>query len=199
MSQSARTQTILRRFPLHLGADDPGKLFTDVVAGLGGELDVKSVQLGRVRRAHALGDAGEERDLFLLAGLHDLRSEDFELTRIRLAATDAAARVLGDEASTDDDRTAATAKLPDLLGLQSDAFPAWPDEDDDPGPAETRLGAALSDLASYPSELDLLRGAVESVIRLHREGNGTISALLGAGAAHLELELGAIVDARDEY
>ena len=199
MIQTARTQTILRRFPRHLGADDPGKLFTDVVAGLGGELEVKSVQLGRVRRAHALGDADEERDLFLLAGLHDLRADDLELTRVRLTAIGSAAGTLADEASSADDRAAAVAQLPNLLGLQVDAFPAWPDDGDDPGPAEARLSAALSDLVSYPSELDLLRGAVESVIRLHRAGNGTISALLGAAAAHLELELGELVDAEDEY
>lgn len=188
MTQSARTLTILRRFPRHLGADDPGKVFSSVVGGLGSELDVKSVQLGRVRRSHALGDADEERDLLLLAGLHHLESHDLELTRIRLAALREAAG----------DPTTAGAKLPDLVGLQPDVFPEWPDETDETA-AQTRLADALDATTSYPSELDLLRGTVETVIGLHREGNGTVSALLGAGATYLELGVETIVDTADEY
>ena len=199
MTQSARTLTVLRRFPRHLDADDPGKVFSEVVGGLGGELDVKSVQLGRVRRSHALADAGEERDLLLLAGLHDLKPNDLELTRIRLAAVRAIEKTLADGASTQDDRTAAIAQLPQVLGLQPDAFPAWPADGSDPEPAQARLAGALGDLSSYPSELDLLRGTVESVIRLHREGNRTVTAILWAGAAYLELGLGTIVDTEDEY
>jgi hypothetical protein len=198
VTQSARTLTILRRFPRHLGADDPGKVFSSVVDGLGGELDVKSVQLGRVRRSHALGDVDEERDLLLLAGMHHLSSEDLELARIRLAALRKVQATLADEASGEDERTAAKAELPDLLGIQADSFPAWPDETDDTD-ADARLADALGTTASYPSELDLLRGTVESVIGLHRAGNGTVGALLGAGAAYLELGLGAVVDTRDEY
>jgi hypothetical protein len=196
---TARTLTILRRFPRHLEVDDPGKLFTDVVNGLGGELDVKSVQLGRVRRSHALGDADEERDLFRLAGLHDLKTEDLDVTRLRLAALRAVRATLADDAASPDDKTAAATSLQDLLGLPPDAFPAWPAEGDDPAPAEARLATALGELVSYPSELDLLRGTVESVIELHRAGNGTVSALLGAGATYLELGLESIVDTDDLY
>ena len=192
MTQSARTLTILRRFPRHLGADDQGKVFSDVVAGIAGELDVKSVQLGRVRRSHALGDADEERDLMLLAGLHDLRDESVELTRIRLDSVRALVKTLAD------DPEAAVASLPQALALPADSFPAWQDEEDDDA-AHARLGAALADVASYPSELDLLRSTVRSVIDLHRAGNGTVSALLGAAATYLELELGSIVDTEDEY
>ena len=195
---SARTTTILRRFPRHLGADDPGKVFAEIVDGLGGELDVKSVQLGRVRRAHALGDADEERDLFLLAGLHDLRPGDFELTRLRLDAVRGTAATLRDQSSTEDELDAAAADLRPLLGLASDVFPAWPGEAD-AAPARARLAAALEGLAAYPSELDLLRSAVRRVVALHRSGNGTVAALLGAAAAHLGLELGGIADTADEY
>jgi hypothetical protein len=198
VTQSARTLTILRRFPRHLETDDPGKIFSDVVGGLGGELDIKSTQLGRVRRAHALGDAGEERDLLLLAGLHDLKPGDLELTRIRLAAVHAIEQTLADGGSSEDDRPAAIGRLPQTLGLQPDAFPSWPGETDT-APAEARLAGALADVTSYPSELDLLRGTVESVIGLHRAGNGTVESLLGAGAAYLELGLGAVVDTEDEY
>lgn len=200
MSPSARTLTVLRRFPRHLGVDDPGKLFGSVADGLGRELDVKSAQLGRVRRSHALGDADEERDLLKLAGLHDLHAEDFEITRLRLDAAAAAAAKLSDASTTEAERTAVEAALPDLLGLAKDSFPSWPAEPD-PTASRARLGAALGKLASYGSELDLLRGTVESVIRLHREGNGTVPALLGAGATHLQLELdsASVVDAEDRY
>jgi hypothetical protein len=199
MIATARTLTILRRFPRHLEVDDPGKLFTDVVNGLGQELDVKSVQLGRVRRSHALGDADEERDLFLLSGLHDLKTEDLDVTRLRLDAARAVRATLADDTATADVKQAAVASLQQLLGLPPDAFPAWPSEGVDVGPAEARIAAALGELVSYPSELDLLRGTVESVIRLHRAGNGTVSALLGAGATYLELGLDSIVDTDDLY
>ena len=86
MSPTARTRTILERFPAHLQADDPGKLFVEVVDALSGELDVKSSQLGRTRRAHALGDADETTDLRLLAALHGFRDDDFALLGVRLAA-----------------------------------------------------------------------------------------------------------------
>ena len=196
---TARTLTILRRFPRHLEVDDPGKLFTDVVNGLGRELDVKSTQLGRVRRSHALGDADEERDVFLLAGLHDLKTEDIDVTRLRLDALRAVRSTLADDSASPDDKTAAVTSLDQLLGLPADAFPVWSTEGDDPAPAEARLADALGELVSYPSELDLLRTTVESVIDLHRAGNGTISALLGAGATYLELGLESIVDTDDLY
>lgn len=195
---TAQTQAILGRFPRHLYADDPGKIFSTVADGLGGELGVKSVQLGRVRRAHALGDADEERDLLLLAGLHHLASGDLELTRIRLTAAGAIAQTLADDSSSEDDDSAAVARLPDVLALQQDSFPSWTGEADATA-ARARLATALQNLVSYPSELDLLRGTVENVIDLHRAGNGTIEALLGAASAYLELEVGDVVDTADEY
>jgi hypothetical protein len=199
MTATARTETILQRLPRHFGADEQGKVFSEVVGGLGGELDVKSVQLGRVRRSHALADADEERDVMLLAGLHHLATDDLELTRIRLEAVRAVEHTLSDGASTDADDTAAIGRLPQLLGLEPDAFPAWASEGADPAPARARLAAALRALTAYPSELDLLRGNVESVIELHRAGNGTVGALLDAAAAYLQLDAGPAVDTGDEY
>jgi hypothetical protein len=196
---TARTLTILRRFPRHLEVDDPGKLFIDVVNGLGGELDVKSVQLGRVRRSHAVDDADEERDLFLLAGLHDLRTEDLDVTRLRLDAVRAVRATLSDASATPDAKQAAVTSLQQLLGLPPNAFPAWPAEGNDPAPAEARVATALGEVVAYPSELGLLRGTVESVVALHRAGNGTVRALLGAGATYLELGLDSIVDTDDDY
>jgi len=199
MTATARTLTILRRLPRHLEADDPGKLFTEVVNGLGQELDVKSVQLGRVRRSHALGDADEERDLFLLGALHDLKTEDLDITRLRLDAARAAQATLASEAASPDDKQTAVADLQHMLSLEPDAFPIWPAEGTDVEPAQARLASAVGELVSYPSELDLLRGTIESVIGLHRAGNGTVAALLRAGATYLELGLQSIIDTDDLY
>ncbi len=198
MSPTARTRTILGRFPRHLEVDAPGKLFADVVDELGLELDVKSRQLARVRRSHALGDADQERDLRLLGGLHGFRDEDFDILRLRLDAAGAVRATLVDPSSTPADRSAASAKLLDLLGLRDDAFPEWPGEAD-AGPAQARLAAALATLVSYRSRLEALRGSLRSVIELGRIANGTITALLGAAAAYLTLEPAAVTDAEDGY
>lgn len=129
MSPSARTRTILERFPAHLQADDPGKLFLAVVDALSGELDVKSSQLGRTRRAHALGDADETTDLRLLAALHGLRDADFAVLRIRLAAHEPAVSYGGELELRR--RTIATA-----IGLHRDGN----------GAVGTLLGAAAASL-----------------------------------------------------
>lgn len=186
-----RAGTILDRFPSHLQAGDPGKLVGKVVDSLARELDVKSSQLGRVRRAHALGDADERADLQLLAALHDLRSDDFAVLRLRLAAAGALAAAL----PADD----AVAQLPALLGLQTDAFAPFPEEGTATGAARARLAAALRGLVSYGSELELLRRSIGTAIVLHRDGNGTVATLLGAAAASLALEIVDVQHTDDRY
>jgi hypothetical protein len=94
---------------------------------------------------------------------------------------------------------AAVAKLPQVLGLTADAFPSWPAEGTDAGPAQARLETALAQLVSYGSELELLRGVIRSVVALHRGGNGTVSALLGAAAAYLALSIDSVADAEDGF
>ena len=188
---SGRTAVVLDRFPRHMAAGDPGKRFEVVAAALGAELDVKTSQLGRVMRAHALGTADEERDLLLLAAVHGLRDEDFELLRLRLAAVRAIRAGLPAEEALE--------RLPDVLGVRADAFAPFPDENDDPAPARERLAAALGALASYGSELDLLRGSLGAVIGRHRDGNGTAGGLLGAAAAYLGLETTALAHSDDRY
>jgi hypothetical protein len=187
---SGRTAVVLDRFPRHMAAADPGKRFEVVADALGAELDVKTSQLGRVRRAHALATADEERDLLLLAALHGLRDEDFELLRVRLAAV----RVIRADLPAEE----ALERLPAVLGVRADAFQPFPGEDDGE-PARERLGAALGALASYGSELDLLRGSLAGVIGRHRDGNGTAGGLLGAAAAYLGLEPTALAHSDDRF
>jgi hypothetical protein len=191
VSPTARTLAILDRLPSHLQASDPGKLFVDVVDALSRELDVKSSQLGRTRRAHALGDAEEPTDLRLLALLHGLREDDFAVLRIRLERLDELRRALPDDAAVE--------QLPALLGLEPDAFPPFPAEGIGTGPARVRLVAALSALVSFRSELELLRRSIRSAVALHRNGNGSVQTLLGAGASALALEIVDVDDSADRY
>jgi hypothetical protein len=184
----SRAGTVLSRFPVHLGADRPGTLLGDVVASLVGPLDVQSSQVGRVRAAHRLGDCDEENDLLLLAGLHGLGPEAFELVHQRVAAVGALATQLADPATTPDAAAAALATLPDLLAVPADAFA---------GTAE--VTEALRRLAAYASVLDLVRGCLAGVVRVHRGGNGTVGALLGAAAAYLALDVVEVAHLEDRF
>jgi len=191
VSPTARSLGILDRFPRHLQADDPGKVFTAVVDALSAELDVKSSQLGRTRRAHALGDAEEATDLFLLAALHGLRDDDFSVLQIRLARLRAVRAALPSENAVD--------QLPSLLGLPVDPFPPFPAEGAGTDQARARLAAALGALVSYRSEVELLRRSIAEAVALHRDGNGTVRALLGAGAGALLLEVASVAHSDDRY
>jgi hypothetical protein len=189
MPPATRTGTILGRFPRHLEADGPGKLFGAVVATLAGALDVQTDQVGRLRRAHRLGHADEHTDLLGLAALHGLREQDFATLELRLAAVRSLAATLADAGAAPADVTAALKALTTRIGLPEDVFPRFPAEGADPAPARARLAAALSALGHYDSELDLLRARIRAIVDLHRAGNGTVGALLGASAAQLDLEL----------
>ncbi len=195
MGSAALAPAILARFPRHLEADQPGKLLGQVVASLAVDLDVLGGQLGGVRRARRLDFATEDRDLLLLAALHGLGAGDFGVLASRVASLRAVSAVLANASSTPDAVAATLAALPDLVGIASGAFPRFPAEGSDPGPARARLAAALAAAAGYASELDRLRARIRTVIALHRAGNGTVSAILSAAASALDLEVVTIVHA----
>lgn len=195
MTTSTRTPTILERFPRHLEADQPGKLFGTVVDALAGELDVKTTQLGRIRESHRLAEASE-RDLLLHASLHGLRQQDFEILSERLAAAGSLRRKLTKGAGEGAD---AVKSLKDALGLLPDTFVAWPGDGQDQGPLHRALESSLAVLGSYESVLDLLRACLRTVIHLHRTGNGTVGAILGAAAAHLQLDLEKLGHSDDRF
>ena len=69
---SARTDTVLDRFPGHMAVRDPGKRIGAAVDALAGDLDVLTLQSGDVRRAHRIGDATTVRDVLGLVGAHGL-------------------------------------------------------------------------------------------------------------------------------
>ena len=192
MPVSARALGILDRFPRHLELARPDKLFAEVVDALAEGLDVQTAQVGRVRRAHRLDHADEERDLLLLAATHGLRDDDVAVLPMRLAAIVAAEAVLAAKPPGDAAAVAARAALVELIGPPVDTFTPWPADGADLRPAQARLVAAVAALRAYANEMDLLRVRIATVIDLHRAGNGTIGALLGASANQLDLDIEAV-------
>ena len=181
---TARVGEVLGRFPAYLGlADAP--VATWVATGLAGDLDVQSAQLLDIRKAHRIGLAATETDLFLLASLHGLGPERVQPLRIRLAAVAALAGQLA--AGTIEAATAAQL-VTSLLQVPASAQPAL-----------SQLGAALAPLLSYSAQVGYFRACLQAVIGLHRAGNGTVSALLGAASAYLGLAPSPAVDSADGY
>lgn len=180
---SFRARTLLGRFPRHLALDEPGTLAGELVSTLAADLDRQTAQLGRVRTAHRYAAADERRDLLLLVGLHRLGEGQLDLLDRRLAA------LAGLEA-------AAGPSLPDLLNLPADPWPSWPGEADGTA-AAARLATALAALQDYAARLAQARTLFTDVIADHRNGNGSIIALLAAAAAYLGLALKPVPGARD--
>ncbi|UCD79860.1 MAG: hypothetical protein JSW26_00045 [Desulfobacterales bacterium] len=199
MALAARVSRIINRFPRHWEADGAGKVFNTVVESLALELEVKSTHSGRVRHAHRLRFAEERRDILLLAGLH-------AITAKHLAINDRRRRALQENAATLADDTLDAAGYEEarqLLSLliavsQQDLAP----REDDPDPAagyHSRLAEAIKKTTGFREELDAIRRQVRSLIDVHRHGNGTIAALLGATAAYLYLEPGPVTHSSDGY
>jgi hypothetical protein len=182
---AARVADVLGRFPAYLGLARPDTLATWVVTGLSGDLDVETAQLLGIRQAHRIGQAATETDLFLLASLHGLGPERAEPLRIRLEAVTALAGQLA--AGTIDAATAAQL-VTSLLQVRASAQPAL-----------GQLGAALAPLLAYNAQVGYFRACLRTVIGLHRGGNGTVSALLGAAAAYLGLAPSPAVDSADGF
>ncbi|KYG09200.1 hypothetical protein BE21_19260 [Sorangium cellulosum] len=193
---SARALAILERFPRHLDAARPDKLFAHVVHALAVDLVLETSQLGLIRRAHRLGHADELRDLHLLAALHDLRPADFEALRRRFAAARSRAEALATTPPAG--LTAARASLALLVGAGESTFVAWPSEADDAEALE-RLTRAVLDATSYAAECDRLRRQIAVAVAIHRQGNGTIGALLRGAANALDLDVVQVRHSTDGY
>ncbi|MEY4748463.1 MAG: hypothetical protein RIQ60_677 [Pseudomonadota bacterium] len=202
---SARAITILSRFPRHLALDEPGTLFAEVVDALAGHLDRQLADLGRVRRAHRLGQVDELVDLFGLAALHGLRDELLEPVARRLDAVAVAAQALAaaaapglapaDQASL---TSAALARLPDALSLAPEPWPAAPGELAS-STTLARMATTLAELASYAEALQTRRRVIMDLIDVHRSGNGSPTALLHAAASLLGLRPGRVQRSGDDY
>jgi hypothetical protein len=187
---STRATTILQRFPRHLDLTREDKVFAHVVNSLARELDVKTMQIGRVRKSHRLGQADELRDLLLLAGLHDLRPIRFDIVRLRHDALTAIADTLDDDSADADDKEEAVTTLRTLLGL-ADLGSYASDY--------AALSRALRTLTGYTACLGILRHQIKELIRIHRTGNGTVRSLLEASAAYLHLRVNHIAHVGEDY
>jgi hypothetical protein len=177
---SARGQAILDRFPLHVGARDPGKRFGIVVDGLVAGGEVLTRQVGDVRRAHRVGESPTVGDLLGLAAMHGLRDEALVPIGVRLAAVAAAV------AADPDD----VASLAPLLNLPVQVLDGLGDE---------ARSAALAALTGHAGALAAARGAVLAVVAAAVGGNGTSAALLHASAAYLGLQVHEVTHTGDRW
>lgn len=184
---SGRAQTILDRFPVCLGLDDPAKAFAFMVDRLAVELDVASSNAGRLRRNHRLGSVDNEWDLQELMDLHEFPSSTFEPLTRRFDAV----RAAGQELIADPGNAALASEIRDrllpLIGASSGIFPPFPDEA--PEVTNQRLGNAMLELGRYRSEMANRRHIAAELIDVHATGNATVSALLRATTALLALDI----------
>ncbi|MFN2354437.1 MAG: hypothetical protein ABR512_07930 [Desulfopila sp.] len=187
---SKRATTILSRFPRHLDLTREDKVFAQVVNSLARELDIKTMQVGQVRKSHRLGQADEMGDLLLLAGLHDLRPIRFDIVRLRHDALNGVATILGDESAAAEDWEDAVTTLRKLLGLADLGDYALD---------YSLLAEALRKLTGYTSCLDILRYQIKQLIRIHRAGNGSVRSLLEASGAYLHLRVDGISHVGNDY
>ncbi len=187
---SKRAAAILARFPRHLDLTRDDKVFAQVVNSLARELDIKTMQIGRVRKAHRLGQADEVRDLLLLAGLHDLQPIRFDLIRLRLDGLKDVATTLGDASAAAEAKEGAVNTLRHLLGLAD--LGSY-------GLDYSLLAATLLKQTGYVAWLGILRHQIKELIRIHRAGNGSVRSLLDASGAYLHLRVNNITHVGDDY
>lgn len=184
---SGRGSSVLERFPRHLSADDPDKMLAHVVDVFARELDGRSSEVQRIRRAHRLADAETVWDLLGHAALHDLRRQDFDLIDRRFEAVDLVSEVLLSAAGSPE-AAAVRDVLTATLGTPAGIFPQWSNEPDLVA-ADQRLGNALRDLTRYARELVEYQVRTKLFAGLHQHGNGTAEVLLKATAGHIGLSL----------
>jgi len=209
MALARRAGDILSRFPRHWEADGAGKVFGLVVRELARNLEILSAHTGRVRHAHRIDDAGEVRDLLLIAGLHGFGPAHFALGSRRRAALMSVASVLNDPQADDpeaapseftpEDRETERKRLGDLLALRDAVLEPVPEEPDPDVQYHDRLAGAIQELTGLEPELAAMRRRLHRLIRTHRAGNGTVAAILHAAAAYLGLEPGPVESEADDY
>lgn len=191
-----RALSILARFPRHLDAARSDKLFAHVVHALEVGIELQTSQVGAIRRAHRLGNADEVRDLHLLGGLHDLRPADFDALVRRFAAL----RALADDlaAAAAPDRAGVRASLALLIGAGQATFVPFTGEANET-PVTARLVAAVRAATTYAAECDRLRRRIAVTAAIHREGNGTIGALLRGAANAIDLDVVGVRHSKDGF
>lgn len=205
-----RVHAILGRFPAHLEASKPGKLLGQVSAALARGLDVQSVQMARIRRAHRLFEAEELADLLLNAARHGIGADLLALLALRFDRAESRERQLL-EAGDAQSRLETAETLLALWGLETQGprlglFVETTSGDGPPdlaGPeGEEALGRLMSVLQSALSRRALLnaaRSSIAAAVAIHVDGNATVRALLHGAANALAMDLGAIRSSPDRY
>lgn len=193
---SGRPAAILDRFPRHLEAGAPGKLFGAVVEAAAQGLDVQTTQIGKVRRSHRLSEAEQEADLVRLAELHGFTVQHLDILNRRVAAlVHAKDLVIGAGA----DPTADLHAVADALGLAADMFAPFPAEGADLTAARARLALALQAATAYDPWLDQVRTLWRALVAAHRTGNGTVRGLLDAAASYVGCQVQYVDDSEEGF
>ncbi len=192
---SGRTQVVLGRFPAHLEAARPGKQLERVVGALVAPLDLLSAEMASVRRAHRLAHADTVADVLRIGAIHGIGAADLALLFRRAARTRELAAAL-DAAATGGDADARDEAVSSLLalwgvpgGAEALSLFAAPGASPDPAEAARRMARAFRAATDYRATVEGARRRVGWISRLHAAGNGTVRAVLEAGASALDLEL----------
>lgn len=195
---SGLADKVLSRFPAHFDALAPGKRLRDVAEAIAGELAALQTEVASVRRSHRLAHAPTVIDIDRIAALHGLTPVDFRLLVHRIAATigRAAGLAAALAAASVPQRDAAADALLALwdVALPTPRFAALVAALGDSGPADPdQIARALLQTArasvGHAAELAARRRRVAVTAQVHAEGNGTVRALLLAGASLLDLEI----------
>jgi hypothetical protein len=192
---TGRSQRILNRFPAHFEAARTGKQLAVVTDALATNLDEQSAIMARIRRSHRLADAGELRDLLLIAALHGISQAELALLFARFSL---AQKLLSDlsTATTPEARDQAAEKLCDLWAIDAPrprlslfAVPSVAGGTPDLSVAQTGLIQHGTAAITNDVLLDALRKRIANISRIHVSGNGTIGALLGGAANALDFDI----------
>ncbi|HKJ03659.1 MAG TPA: hypothetical protein VJ997_14425 [Longimicrobiales bacterium] len=209
---SGRARKILSRFPAHMeaypiqpdaagGVAGAGKQFIHVSDSLAGDLDLLSMEMAAIRRAHRLGEADVLPDLLLLGGLHGFGAAEISilLQRFTLARELRGALAEAVDGSDTAGRDAVGAEVVALwgvraaeIGLQMFAPEVEAGEPLDLEEAGNAALIALETSLRYRRLLGGVRARVAGVARIHARGNGTVRALLEGAANALDMDMGPV-------
>jgi hypothetical protein len=173
-------EQVLSRFPRHLDLDTEGKVVGELTRSLASGLEAQITQVGKIRRSHRVREVEQAVDLVRLGGLGGF-------TDAFLGPLGRRVRLLADPATEFEALLA-------QLGLSHDpdeVLVQWPGEADDAA-GRARFTAAVQEATRYDGALAVEREALVDAAALVLDRSGSVAGLLGATAAYLGLELGAI-------
>jgi len=144
-----------------------------------------------------VADAGERRDLMLIAARHGIGSADFA---ILLARVDRAKALLASLSAASDDtqRNERADALLNLWGLAAPR-PRLGLFGANAAAAAAAVQAVMRSALSMESLLNFMRRRITGIAANHAQGNGTVRAILAGAANALDLDLGTIHHSEDRF